>query len=95
MAAYIVADIDITDPATYEGYKPLASAALEKYGAKILVRGGAVEPAEGGWSPKRFVIIEFPSMAALKRFYDSPEYTKAKAVRQKASKGRMIFAEGV
>ena len=95
MAAYIIADVEITDPAAYEGYKPLASAALEKYGAKILVRGGKVEPAEGGWAPKRFVIIEFASMAALKRFYDSPEYVKARAVRQKASRSRLIFAEGI
>ena len=95
MAAYIIADVEITDPATYEGYKPLASAALEKYGAKVLVRGGAVEPAEGGWTPKRIVVVEFPSKTALKRFYDSPEYTKAKAIRQKSSKGRLIFVEGV
>ena len=95
MAAYIIADVEITDPAAYEGYKPLASAALEKYGARILVRGGAVEPAEGGWSPKRLVILEFPSMAALKRFYDSPEYVKARAIRQKASKSKLIFAEGI
>ena len=95
MAAYIIADVEITDPAAYEGYKPLASAALEKYGARILVRGGAVEPAEGGWSPKRLVILEFPSMAALKRFYDSPEYVKARAIRQRASKSKLIFAEGI
>ena len=95
MAAYIVADIDITDPAAYEGYKPLASAAIEKYGAKILVRGGKVEPAEGGWEPKRLVILEFPSMDKLKAFYTSPEYRKAIAIRQKASKGRLIFVEGV
>ena len=95
MAAYIVADIDITDAAAYEGYKPLASAALEKYGAKILVRGGALEPKEGGWSPKRLVILEFPSMAALRRFYDSPEYVKARAIRQQASKSKLLFVEGI
>ena len=95
MAAYIVADIEITDPAAYEGYRPLAGAAVEKYGGKFLARGGKVEPAEGGWAPKRFVILEFPSMAALRRFYDSPEYTKAKAIRQKASKSKMLFVEGV
>jgi uncharacterized protein (DUF1330 family) len=95
MAAYIVADIDITDPTAYEGYKPLASAALEKYGAKILVRGGKVEAAEGGWNPSRFVILEFPSMAQLRRFYDSPEYVKARAIRQQASRSKLIFVEGV
>lgn len=95
MAAYIVADIEITDPAAYEEYKPKAGAALQKYGAKILVRGGAVEPKEGGWAPKRLVVIEFPDMAALRRFYDSPEYTAARPLRQRASRSKLVFVEGV
>jgi uncharacterized protein (DUF1330 family) len=95
MAAYIVADIEITDPAAYEEYKPKAGAALQKYGAKILVRGGAVQPKEGGWAPKRLVVIEFPDMAALRRFYDSPEYAAARALRQRASRSRLVFVEGV
>ena len=95
MAAYLIAEIEITDAAAYEGYKPLASAALENYGAKILVRGGAVESKEGGWAPKRVVVLEFASMAQLRRFYDSPEYTRARAIRQKASRSKLIFVEGV
>lgn len=95
MSAYIVADIDITDSQLYEQYKPLASAAIEKYGARPLVRGGEVEAAEGSWKPKRFVILEFPSMEQLRKFYDSPEYVKARAVRQKASKSNLIFVKGV
>lgn len=95
MAAYIVAEIEITDPAAYENYKPLASAALEKYGARILVRGGAIEPKEGGWAPKRLVVLEFPSMADVRRFYDSPEYAKARVIRQKASRSKLLFVEGV
>jgi uncharacterized protein (DUF1330 family) len=95
MAAYIVADIEITDPAAYEEYKPKASAALQKYGAKILARGGAVEPKEGGWAPKRLVVIEFPDMATLRRFYDSPEYTAAREIRQRASRSKLVFVEGV
>ena len=95
MAAYIVADIDITDPAAYEEYKPKAGAALQKYGARILARGGAVEPKEGDWVPKRLVVIEFPDMAALRLFYDSPEYTAAREIRQRASRSKLVFVEGV
>lgn len=95
MAAYLIADIEVTDPATYEGYRPLAGAAVEKYGGRFLARGGKVEPAEGGWAPKRLVILEFPSMEKLKAFYHSPEYQKALAIRQKASKGRLVFVEGL
>ncbi|HEU4647170.1 MAG TPA: DUF1330 domain-containing protein [Burkholderiales bacterium] len=95
MSAYIVADIDITDPEAYEQYKPLASAAIEKYGARPLARGGDVETAEGDWKPKRFVILEFPSMEQLRKFYDSPEYVKARTIRQQASKSNLIFVKGV
>ena len=94
MAAYLIADIEITDPTAYEQYKPLAGAALEKYGAKILVRGGAVESKEGSWAPKRVVVLEFASMADLRRFYDSPEYARARPMRQKASHSKLIFVEG-
>lgn len=95
MAAYLIAEIEITDPTAYEEYKPKASAALQKYGAKILVRGGAVEPKEGGWTPKRLVVLEFPDMDALRRFYDSPEYTVARPLRQRASRSKLVFVEGV
>ena len=95
MAAYIIADIEITDPKAYEGYRPMAGAAVEKYGGKFLARGGKVESAEGGWAPKRLVILEFPSMEKLKAFYNSPEYQKAIKVRQSASKGRLVFVEGL
>jgi uncharacterized protein (DUF1330 family) len=94
MAAYIIADIEITDPRTYEGYRPMAGAAVEKYGGRFLARGGKVEPAEGGWAPKRLVILKFPSMEKLKTFYNSPEYQKALAIRLKASNGKVIFVEG-
>lgn len=95
MPAYIVADIDVTDPAAYETYKPLASAALAKYGAKVLVRGGKVEPKEGGWTPARLVVLEFPSAEQARRFYDSPEYTAARAVRMRAARSRLVIVEGV
>jgi uncharacterized protein (DUF1330 family) len=59
------------------------------------VRGGEVETAEGDWKPKRFVILEFPSMEQLRNFYDSPEYVKARKIRQSASKSNLIFVRGV
>jgi uncharacterized protein (DUF1330 family) len=94
MPAYIVADIEVTDPAAYETYKPLASAALEKYGARILVRGGKVEPKEGGWTPARLVVLEFPSAEQARRFYDSREYAAARAIRMRASRSKLVIVEG-
>jgi uncharacterized protein (DUF1330 family) len=94
MSAYVIAEIEVVDPAAYEEYRKQVLAVVTKYGGKFLVRGGKVEPKEGGWTPKRIVVLEFPSMAQAQKFYDSPEYAPLIKLRQKASKGKLIIVEG-
>ncbi len=95
MPAYIVVDVDVHDPAAYEPYKRMALAAVTQYGGRYLARGGAVEVLEGDWSPKRFVIVEFPSMAQARAFYDSPEYAEARAIRQANATSKLFITEGL
>jgi uncharacterized protein (DUF1330 family) len=94
MSAYLIADIDVVDPAAYEDYRKQVLAVVTKYGGKFIVRGGKIEPKEGGWTPKRIVVVEFPSLAQAQKFYDSPEYAPLIKLRQKASKGKLILVEG-
>jgi uncharacterized protein (DUF1330 family) len=95
MAAYVIGDIEVTDQAVYEDYRKQVPAVLSKYGGKFLVRGGRVEALEGGWSPKRLVVLEFPSMEQAKRWYDSEEYRAPKAMRLRASRANLVMVEGV
>ena len=94
MSAYVIAEIDVVDPAAYEDYRKQVLAVVTKYGGKFIVRGGKIEPKEGGWTPKRIVVVEFPSLAQAQKFYDSPEYAPLIKLRQKASKGKLILVEG-
>ena len=94
MSAYVIAEIDVVDPAGYEEYRKQVLAVVTKYGGKFLVRGGQVEPKEGGWTPKRIVVLEFPSMAQAQKWYGSPDYAPLIKLRQKASKGKLILVEG-
>lgn len=94
MAAYVVAEVEVTDPATYEEYRKLVPPTIAKYGGKFLVRGGAVESKEGGWEPKRLVVLEFPSMDQARKWYASPEYAPALALRSKAARSRLVLVEG-
>ena len=75
-------------------YRPLAAASVAQHGGKFIARGGEVEPLEGGWTPKRVVIIEFASMAAARAWYASPDYQVALKIRQANSTGRVIITEG-
>ncbi len=94
MAAYVIGEIDVTDPNGYDDYRKQVLATIEKYGGRFIVRGGAVEPLEGGWAPKRIVALEFPTMAKAREWYRSPEYAPLIKLRQKASRGKLVAVEG-
>ena len=93
MPAYVIVQIDIEDPATYERYKALAPASIAAYGGRYLVRGGASEVLEGSWRPPRLVILEFPDRARARAWWDSPEYASAKALRQSCAHTEMLLVE--
>jgi uncharacterized protein (DUF1330 family) len=94
MAAYLIVDIDVKNPDGYDEYRRQVPATLAKYGGRFVVRGGVSETLEGDWAPKRVVVVEFPTMEALKRWYHSPEYTPLIALRQQHSTGDVIAVEG-
>ena len=94
MSAYLIAEVDVTDPAAYEEYRKIVPATIAKYGGKYLVRGGAVDAKEGGWLPTRLVVLEFESMAQAKKWYHSPEYAPALAIRTKAARSKVVLVEG-
>ena len=95
MAAYVIADIEITDPGAYEEYRAKVPATITQYGGKYVARGGKTEPLEGGWTPKRIALLEFPSLEQARKWYRSPEYAPLIKIRQKASRGRVIIVEGL
>ena len=95
MSAYIVVQVDVHDQAAYDEYRKLVPPTITAYGGRIVVRGGQTETLEGTWSPKRFVILEFDSVEQAKRWWASPEYAEAKALRQRAAKTEMLVVEGL
>ena len=93
-SAYILANVQVTNPVQYEEYKKFSSAAMTVHGAEACVRGGAVAVLEGDWTPDRIVLLKFPSVEAARAFYDSPEYGLARQARQGAALMRMVLVEG-
>ena len=94
MPAFVIADIDITNPDGYAAYRPMAAESVARHGGRFVARGGTVVPLEGGWDPKRVVIIEFPTLDAAKTFYHSDDYQAALEVRLANSTGRVIIVDG-
>ena len=94
-SGYIIANVRVTNPAQYDEYKKLSTAAFAAHKAEICVRGGQVEVMEGDWQPDRVVIAKFESFDAAKAFYHSPEYGKARAAREGAAIMRLVCVEGL
>ena len=94
MPAYVIAEVQVTDAAAYEPYRPLAGASIARFGGRFVVRGGAAELLEGSPAPERIVVIEFPDADTARRWYNSQEYQSALKIRQAASHGRLILVEG-
>jgi uncharacterized protein (DUF1330 family) len=95
VAAYVIAMVDVKDPARYEGYRQMVLPTIEAFGGRFIARGGKTDVLEGKWDPRRMVIIEFPSVERAKAWWSSPGYAEAKALRQATSEGTLIVVEGV
>ncbi len=94
MSAYLFANLAVTDPAGFGKYRDLVAPLIARFGGRYLVRGGAVAVVEGRPGLKRVVLVEFPSMEALKAFYFGAEYAPVKAIREAASTGDVALLEG-
>ncbi len=94
MAAYVVIQVNVTDPEKYAEYKKLTPASVAKFGGTFLARGGPQYDLEGTLPYSRVVLLQFPDTDQAKRWYDSPEYRRARTVRAGASEGTFTIVEG-
>ena len=93
--AYIVGQIDVTNPQQYSEYTKLTPAIMEKFGGRFMTRGGKAETLEGVPAKGRVVVIEFPSYERAREFYNSVEYQTAKKARAGAATVQFVLVEGL
>ncbi len=91
---YWIARIDVADPERYRDYVAAARPAFERFGARVLARGGAQECAEGDCRGRN-VVIEFETLELASQCYHSPEYQAAKTIRQACASGEIVLVEGL
>ena len=95
MPAYVIALVEILQPERYPEYKEIASRAVAAFGGRYIARGGAVECLEGEWTPRRTVILEFPSMERARQWWNSEHYREGKALRQAIARSTLVLVDGV
>jgi len=94
MAAYVIAQITVTNPEGYQEYASQTKDMAAKYGGRFLAKGGEARWLEGS-GHARNVIIEFPDMESAERWFNSSEYRAIAPIRQANSEGSLVLIQGV
>jgi len=95
MPAYAIAHLRTPqlNPDVLE-YLERIQSTLDRFEGRFIVHGGAVEVREGTW-PGTVVVIEFPTPAAARSWYESAEYQEILPLRTRHISGDAILVEGV
>jgi uncharacterized protein (DUF1330 family) len=92
---YALLDVTVKDREKFMNYVEGHQPSFHQYGGKLLFRSNNMEPIEGNWRPKLFVVHEWPSEDAFKAWYNSKEYAPWKKLREEAMDMNMILAKGM
>jgi len=96
MAAYVIADVKVSNAEQYEKYRALSPGAIAAAGGEFIARGGKHETLEGSWRPNRLVLLKFPTYEQARAFYDSELYREARRARAGATEYfNLVVVEGI
>lgn len=95
MTAFVLVEIDVTDPELYEEVKQRTPPIVALYGGRYLARGGYTEVLHGDWKPDRLVLLTFDNLEQAKAWESSPEYTAVKQLRDRCARVNMVMVDGV
>ncbi|WP_032389318.1 DUF1330 domain-containing protein [Rhodococcoides fascians] len=95
MPSYVIVNFDVLDQEAGAAYAAAAQQSILLYGGHHLVAGPVPEPTEGAWPASGFAVIEFPDMDTIRAWYDSPEYRRARSIREGKARVSMLFVDGI
>jgi uncharacterized protein (DUF1330 family) len=90
----MIVEVETTDEALMTEYRKHTPGAVAKFGGKFIVRGGKTKTLEGGWTPSRVVVLEFPTYEKAEAFYHGEHYKPILEMRLKAGKSKAILVDG-
>ncbi|MGW0817658.1 DUF1330 domain-containing protein [Streptomyces viridiviolaceus] len=87
-------NVDVLDEEAGLAYASVAQRSVLSHGGCYLAAGPTPEPVEGTWDSSRVVVIEFPDMDHIREWYDSPDYRRARRIREGKVRVGKLFVEG-
>ena len=95
MAAYLIAQYTVNDPALYAEYQAGAGPTVQAHGGEVVAFDVAAETLEGASPGPQTVIIRFATTEALRGWYDSEEYQAVVGKRLAATDGFAVISQSM
>jgi uncharacterized protein (DUF1330 family) len=96
LPAYVIAERnEVWDLSVVQEYRRLTAPTVAKHGGlyRTVSFNNQVVEGETAAVPDMIAVIEFPTREDAERWYRSPEYAEAIAVRQKGWKNRVMIID--
>jgi uncharacterized protein (DUF1330 family) len=92
--AYVINEIEVTDPAAFADYAARQGKLVERFGGRFLIRGGEPDTVAGPPLRQRVTVYVFDSVAQARAWRAAPDQSGLAALRDKASRFRSFIVEG-
>ncbi len=86
MAALLIIQASVSRRDAYREYQLKVQPLIESSGGRLKASGVGLEVLEGAHDGRRLIIFEFPSLDAIRKFWESPAYAEVRPLREGAAK---------
>lgn len=95
MSVYAIAQLKITDRATYDRYQAKFMGVMKHFQGRVLAADEKPQVIEGEWDRNKVVLLSFPDEKAFREWADSPEYLEIAKDRKAGSDAIVLLVRGV
>ena len=92
---YAIAQLSITDRATYNRYQTRFMGVMKKFKGRLLATDEHPQVIEGKWDREKVVLLEFPDEPAFREWAESPEYLEIAKDRKAGSEAVVLLVKGI
>jgi len=92
---YAIAQLSITDRATYNRYQQRFMGVMKKFKGRLLAADEHPQVIEGKWDREKVVLLEFPDEPAFREWAESPEYLEIARDRKAGSEAVVLLVKGI
>ncbi len=95
MAVYLIAQVTIHDRAEYDRYQAGLLDVFARHEGELLAVSDGATVLEGEWPCTRTVLMRFPSEAAARRWFESPDYQRISEHRHRGATTNVVMIQAL